>query len=122
MPGLVKIVRTNTDLAQRIKSLYQTGVPLPFELLYACEVNNSSDAESLLHDAFGDHRISKGREFFRISPERVRAAMKLAAKCDIKLGDEIFETKEVKEEVEAASPSYSWHGRDSLADMTQRVD
>ncbi len=32
MPGLIKIGRTNTDLATRIKALYQTGVPLPFEL------------------------------------------------------------------------------------------
>ena len=102
MPGLVKIGMTNIDLAQRIKGLYQTGVPLPFELFYACEVTNSQQAETLLHDAFGDHRISKGREFFRIAPERVRAAMMLAAIKEIKLGDEIFETKEVKDEVEAA--------------------
>lgn len=31
MPGLVKVGRTNGDLAVRIRQLFQTGVPLPFE-------------------------------------------------------------------------------------------
>jgi len=102
MPGLVKIGRTTGELAKRVRDLYQTGVPLPFELFYACEVLNSAITESKLHDAFGDHRLSKGREFFRIAPERVRAAMSLAAIKEIKLGDEIFETTEEKSEVESA--------------------
>lgn len=62
MPGLIKIGCTNGELASRIGQLYSTGVPLPFELFYACEVSNCSTVESKLHDAFGDHRISKGRE------------------------------------------------------------
>ena len=102
MPGLVKIGCTNGELALRIKQLYSTGVPLPFELFYACEVTNSGVVESKLHDAFGDHRISKGREFFRIAPERVKAALSLAEIREVRLGDEIFETTEIKAEVEAA--------------------
>jgi hypothetical protein len=89
-------------LASRIRGLYQTGVPFPFELFYACEVNDSAVVESKLHDAFGDHRLSKGREFFRRAPERVRAAMSLAAIKEIKLGDEIFDSAEEKAEVESA--------------------
>lgn len=102
MPGLIKIGCTNGELASRIKQLYSTGVPLPFELFYACEVTDCASVESKLHDAFGDHRISKGREFFRIAPERVKAALSLAEIHEVKLGDEIFETTEIKAEVEAA--------------------
>ncbi|WP_441243605.1 GIY-YIG nuclease family protein [Tardiphaga sp. 768_D3_N2_1] len=102
MPGLIKIGRTSNDLAGRIRGLYSTGVPLPFELFYACEVNNGLFVESHLHEAFGDHRVSKGREFFRLAPERARAALTLAAIKEVKLGDEIFETNEIKAEVEAA--------------------
>ena len=103
MPGLVKIGMTNSDLAGRIRSLYQTGVPLPFELFYACEVSNAATVESKLHDAFGDHRVSKAREFFRIAPERVKAALSLAAIREITLSDnEVFETPEVRTEVEVA--------------------
>jgi T5orf172 domain len=102
MPGLIKIGRTNGDLAGRIRALYQTGVPLPFELYYACEVQDSAFVEGQLHEAFGDHRISKNREFFRLAPERARAALSLAKISEVTLGDEIFETPEDKAEVEAA--------------------
>ncbi len=71
MPGLVKIGFTTNDLAKRIKELYSTGVPLPFELFYACEVQDGASVERKLHDAFDDHRVSQNREFFRIAPERV---------------------------------------------------
>jgi T5orf172 domain len=90
MPGLIKIGCTNGESASRIKQLYSTGVPLPFELFYACEVTNCVSVESKLHDAFGDHRLSKGREFFRIAPERAKAALSLAEIREVKLGDEIL--------------------------------
>src|SRR5215467_14078682 len=102
MPGLAKIGHTVDNLAARIRGLYGSGVPLPFELFYACEVKDCRFVEKQLHDAFGDHRISKNREFFRIAPERVRAALSIAAVKEIKLGDEIFETQEEKAEVESA--------------------
>ena len=110
MPGLVKIGCTQSDLAARVRSLFQTGVPLPFEVFYACEVSDCRFVEKQLHDAFGDHRVSKSREFFRIAPERVKAALLIGAKSEIKIGEEIFENlpdttetaSEVKAEVEAA--------------------
>ncbi len=102
MPGLIKIGRTSGDLAVRIRGLYQTNIPLPFELFYACEVLNSTFVEGQLHEAFGDHRVSKNREFFRLAPERARAALSLARIRDVRLGDEIFETPEDKAEVEVA--------------------
>lgn len=103
MPGLIKIGRTNGELATRIRGLYQTGVPLPFELFYACEVKDAAFAEAQLHEAFGDHRVSKNREFFRLAPEKARAALLLGAIREIRLADEeVFETPEVKSEVEVA--------------------
>jgi hypothetical protein len=102
MPGLIKIGRTNSDLALRIRSLYQTGVPLPFELFFACEVTDSAFVEAQLHEAFGDHRVSKKREFFRLAPDRARAALLLASKGEIRLGDEVYDTPEEKAEVEVA--------------------
>ena len=102
MPGLIKIGRTNGELAARIRGLYQTGVPLPFELFFACEVADSLFVERQLHEAFGDHRVSKSREFFKLAPERARAALSLAKIREITLGDEIFETAEDKADVETA--------------------
>lgn len=102
MPGLVKVGRTNGDLAARIRQLFTSGVPLPFELFFACEVKNGVYVEAQLHDAFGDHRLSRNREFFRIAPERVRAALQLAMVREIRLGDEVFESPQDKEDVAAA--------------------
>ncbi len=103
MPGLVKIGRTSSELAQRIRQLFQTGVPLPFELFFACEVADGTFVEAQLHDAFGDHRVSRNREFFRIAPERVKAALSLASQRVVSLKDEeVFETPEDKADVVAA--------------------
>ncbi|HEX5517973.1 MAG TPA: GIY-YIG nuclease family protein, partial [Pseudolabrys sp.] len=111
MPGLVKIGSTIDDLATRVRALFGTGVPLPFEIFYACEVKDCRFVEKQMHDAFGDHRISKSREFFRIAPERVKAALLIGAIREVRLGDEIFQNlpdtqaqgvSEVKAEVEAA--------------------
>ena len=82
MPGYVKIGRT-TNLNQRIRSLYRTQVPLPFEVFYACTVENGPEIERWLFDIFEDRRVSKDREFFEISPERVVAALCVKAIKDI---------------------------------------
>ena len=102
MPGLIKIGKTNGDLAERIRGLFQTGVPLAFDLFFAYEVRDAAFAERQLHEAFGDHRVSKNREFFRLAPERARAALYLAMIKEIKLDDQIYPTKEDKADVEAA--------------------
>ena len=69
MPDLVKIGKTTTDIESRQRELSgASGVPLPFIVHYAAEVENSSLVESKLHLAFGDHRINPRREFFRIAP------------------------------------------------------
>src|SRR5579883_2028925 len=103
MPGLIKIGRTYGYLPTRIKQLYTSGVPLPFELFFACEVKNAAFVEAQLHEAFGDHRISRTREFFRLAPERAKAALSIASIKEIRIGDEeIFETAEEKAEVESA--------------------
>jgi len=79
MPGLVKIGRTN-DLDGRMRELYKTGVPLPYECHYAVMVSDTDAAVSLekkLHNLFAENRINKKREFFRVSPERVVIAMSI---------------------------------------------
>lgn len=83
MPGLIKIGRT-TNLEQRVKSLSSdTGVPLPFEVFYACSVRDANEVERALHNAFGDHRINPKREFFELDPERVYPVLKLVCVEDV---------------------------------------
>ena len=91
MPDLVKIGRT-IDLETRLRSLStHSGVPVPFECYYACEVVDSVKVERALHEAFGDHRINLKREFFRLNPERAVAILELVAVKNATLIAEVAE-------------------------------
>lgn len=84
MPGLVKIGKTDKDdVNERIRQLYTTAVPLPFELEYACRVDNFSEVESALHVAFGPQRININREYFSIDPEQAKVILKLLNRQDV---------------------------------------
>lgn len=94
MPGLVKIGRTTRkDVEVRMKELYGTGVPVPFECKYACKVKAADCAkiEKALHTAFSPNRINQNREFFQILPRQAMAILELFHREDI--------TQEVTEEI-----------------------
>ncbi len=103
MPGYVKIGKTNTNLEQRVRELSaSTSVPLPFTVFYACTVKDAHFVEHQLHDAFDDNRINPKREFFRVAPERVVAALKLAEIENITPKKDFVESKEDQEALNAA--------------------
>ena len=80
MPGLVKIgMTTQEDIDKRMKELYTTGVPVPFECQFACKVKKGDCAkiEKALHTAFAPQRINANREFFRIQVEQAKAILEL---------------------------------------------
>ena len=95
MPGLVKIGMTSRlDIDARMKELYSTGVPVPFECAYACEVKSSDcvKIEKALHKAFDPNRINANREFFSINPAQAIAILELFNRIDV--------TEEVTAEIE----------------------
>lgn len=80
MPGLIKIGKTSRhDLEKRMKELYTTGVPLPFECVYACKVKLTcmDELEKALHAAFAPFRVNEGREFFRMSQSQAVPLLRL---------------------------------------------
>jgi hypothetical protein len=84
MPGLVKIGKTTQlEVDDRMKQLYGTGVPVPFDCAFACKVKDASEVERSLHFAFGNTRINPNREFFKLEAERVVAVLKLLKVDDI---------------------------------------
>ncbi len=95
MPGLVKIgMTTQKEIDQRMKELYTTGVPLPFECQFACKVKKSDCAkiEKALHTAFEPQRINANREFFRINVGQAKAILELFHHEDV--------TSDVSNEIE----------------------
>lgn len=93
MPGYVKIGITK-NLTQRLRQLDNTSTPLPFECIYAVEVDDPSRIEHLLHDTFADVRTRRTREFFEVSPERVISAMQLTGGRDVTPRDDTVEDEE----------------------------
>mgnify|MGYP001166814577 FL=1 len=75
MPDIVKIGRTDRALEDRMRELYNTSVPVPFECYFAVELDDSKDIENLLHQAFDDLRVNNSREFFKLSPENARVLL-----------------------------------------------
>ncbi len=93
MPDLVKIGRTS-NLEERLRSLStHSGVPVPFEVFYACEVADSVKVERQIHEGFGDHRVNPKREFFRINPERILAILKLVELRDVTPFEDVVEDR-----------------------------
>lgn len=84
MPELLKIGKTTqSDVKIRMNQLYTTGVPVPFECIFAVEVEDCSKVESALHAAFDPNRINPGREFFKIEAEQVIAVLKLLGEKEV---------------------------------------
>jgi hypothetical protein len=101
MPGYTKIGRTS-NLEQRLRSLDNTTAPLPFECFHAATVPDATFVERQLFEAFGEHRVRSNREYFRVSPERVAAALRLAQIEDVTPVRDYVETEEDRRALDAA--------------------
>ena len=93
MPGLVKIGRTSGSIEKRMRDLYKTGVPIPFNCFYAVNVKDSDFVERKIHEAFDDVRLNESREFFSISPEKVKAALEITGGKEVTPAGDIIETE-----------------------------
>jgi len=84
MPGLVKIGKTFRDSTEaRMVELYSTGVPVPFDCVYAARVADAESVENALHIAFAPTRINPKREFFEIEAEQAVAVVRLLEIDDV---------------------------------------
>jgi hypothetical protein len=83
MPGLVKIGQTTNDITNRLNERNTTGVPFPFDCLFACETDDCKLVENSLHKAFHPYRVNPKREFFRISPDQAIVILRLLSKKDV---------------------------------------
>lgn len=109
MPGLIKIGLTNSTVEQRMITLDNTSVPLPFECYYAARVSDSAKIERALHVGLGDHRIRNSREFFRIDPYRAKAILEVLAIEEVTPGASVFTDPDDQEAIAravAARPNF----------------
>ena len=93
MPGLVKIGKTN-NLEDRMKRLFNTGVPLPFRCISAKKVKNYSFVENKLKNGLKSVRENMNREFFRIAEDEVIHLLEMIDGVDVTPKLDNFEDKE----------------------------
>jgi len=61
----VKIGKTD-NILRRLKELFTTGLPQPFEVYRALVVPNMDETEKRIHNLLGPYRVNPKREFFDI--------------------------------------------------------
>lgn len=109
-PEYVKIGKTS-NLEKRLKQLYNTSIPYPFECFFSGRVKNADEVENRLHEAFTKYRVQKNREFFNILPEQVYAILKLLEIEDVTPKEIILDnqenTQEIKQSLDKSKQSRS---------------
>src|SRR3712207_5971104 len=65
------------EFEEHFRQLYSPGVPFPFECIHAVRVGDVRFVTERLRLAFADQRPNPNREFFTVSPERLRAVLEL---------------------------------------------
>ncbi len=103
MPGIIKIGITEESVENRIKSLDNTSLPLPFRFYFAIESKRYKEIEKLAHDTFSAFRLRENREFFKMDPERAVSALRISGDKEIKLTNKMIDDSgdEIEEKIPA---------------------
>ena len=114
----IKIGKT-TNMEERLRTLYNTSLPLPFEPYATMKTVKYNEAEKLVHhyiERFTNLRIEKKREFFNVKPEEALEIFReVATLLDDAVIDEVYKTgvacgtdAESKKEVRKAGENRVW--------------
>lgn len=114
----IKIGKT-TNMEERLRTLYNTSLPLPFEPYATMKTVKYSEAEKLVHhyiERFTNLRIEKKREFFNVKPEEALEIFReVATLLDDAVIEEVYKTgvvcgaeTESKKEVRKAGENRVW--------------
>ena len=114
----VKIGKT-TNMEERLRTLYNTSLPLPFEVFATMKTSKYNEAEKLVHhyiERFTNLRIEKKREFFNVKPEEALEIFReVATLLDDAVIEEVYKTgmacgteAESKREVRKAGENRVW--------------
>lgn len=92
MPSFIKVGTTKRPVLERMKDLYSTGVPVPFECHYAAIVEDEKNVERRIHRAFEKFRVNNNREFFELDPESAADIIRLVEIEDVTPRSDFIET------------------------------
>ena len=85
-----------TNMEERLRTLYNTYLPLPFEVFATMKTSKYNEAEKLVHhyiERFTNLRIEKKREFFNVKPEEALEIFReVATLLDDAVIEEVYKT------------------------------
>jgi hypothetical protein len=127
MPSYVKIGTTTRSIEMRMRDLYTTGLPVPFECHYAAVVDVNKNVEKRIHRAFDTFRVNKNREFFEIEADAAADIIRLVEIKDVTPTESIVETSDDNEaisrlEKRAERFSFKMVGIDPETILTFKLD
>ncbi len=64
LPNVCKIGKTTRDIDSRLKELYNTSVPTPYQVILLFLVDDCHTLERYIHTKCRSLRVNKKREFF----------------------------------------------------------
>lgn len=75
--GLLKVGYTTREPEVRIRELFSTGVPTPFEIekIIVVPSGTGKEIEGLIHQELDEYRVNSRREFFKIEVDDVVKAL-----------------------------------------------
>lgn len=118
IPNMIKIgMTTHEDVKVRMAQLYTSGVPFPFQCVYAARVSNHEKVEKALHIAFGPNRPNSKREFFEIDAAQAIAIIKLMELEDVTPMVEKEKDEVAEADLEAAEAYRKKRPRFSFGEM-----
>ena len=114
----IKIGKT-INMEERLRTLYNTSLPLPFEPFATLKTVKYNEAEKLVHhyiERFTNLRIEKKREFFNVKPEvALEIFREVATLLDDAVIEEVYQSAascgaeaESKKEVRKAGENRVW--------------
>ena len=79
---LYKIGKT-TDINRRVNELFNTSVPINFNIVCAKKVSNMDYIEKEIHNVLSDHRYNNQREFFNCHIDKITSIFNLISGEDV---------------------------------------
>lgn len=104
MPSVVKLGRTARDPVSRCDELFNTSVPVPFEVHFAVYCDNASQIERLMHERLDALRVNESREFFSVKPE---AARDMILRLLLERQDQVYEMANIEAKLAAMAANAS---------------
>jgi hypothetical protein len=120
MPSIVKIGRAK-DPISRCDELFNTSLPVPFQVHFAAYCDNASKIERMAHERLDALRVNESREFFSVNADK---AKDMILRLLLERQDEVYEMANIEAKLRRLADQGSQHlgVRMSAQDVVRAIE